>query len=123
MTRTTFYQKNYTGWPPVPNAEFEDPDSYHWQTRALDMTFLLIQKMGEQEFEVWAERLFPGDVIDQTTWKEIFDLYEAKFRVFQAEEREECTCLPDLPDGRSNGGRGGCCPVCSRTRIEDEIPY
>ena len=30
--------------------------------------------------------------------------------------KEECTCLPDLPDGRVNGGRGGCCPVC-----EDEI--
>ena len=30
--------------------------------------------------------------------------------------QEECTCLPDLPDGRVNGGRGGCCPVC-----EDEI--
>ena len=25
---------------------------------------------------------------------------------------EECYCLPDLPDGRVNGGRGGCCLVC-----------
>ena len=38
---------------------------------------------------------------------------------------EDCTCLPDLPDGRGNGGRGGCCPDCERdaSRQKDEIPY
>ena len=121
MTKTTFYQDQYTGWPPVKIAEFNDPDSYHWQSRALDMKHWLELKMGAEEFEAWAERLFPGDSIDQTTWKEIHELYEAKFRVIQIAEREECTCLPDLPDGRINGGRGTVCPVCAENR-NDEIP-
>ena len=36
---------------------------------------------------------------------------------------EECSCLPDLPDGRVNGGRGGCCPVCEVESRDDEIPF
>ncbi len=38
---------------------------------------------------------------------------------------EECSCLPDLPDGRSNGGRGGCCLVCEAEGKSsgEEIPY
>ena len=35
----------------------------------------------------------------------------------------ECTCLPDLPDGRVNGGRGGCCLVCEADSHDDEIPW
>ena len=88
MARTTFYQKNFTGWPPVPNTEYTDPDSYYWENRTYDMKFWLIEKMGQGPFEAWAGRLFQDEDIDQATWKEIFDLYEAKFRVCQAEERE-----------------------------------
>ena len=36
---------------------------------------------------------------------------------------EECSCLPDLPDGRSNGGRGGCCPACEAEKHDEEIPF
>ena len=88
MTRTTFYQRNFIGWPPVPNAEFEKPDSDYWYARVFDMQKWLILKMGKEQFEEWADRLFPDDSIEDATWKEIFDLYEAKFRVCQAEERE-----------------------------------
>jgi hypothetical protein len=38
-------------------------------------------------------------------------VYEKNLQAL-APYQEECTCLPDLPDGRVNGGRGGCCPVC-----------
>ena len=88
MSRTTFYQKNYVGWPPVKIQEFADPDSYHWQTRANDMRHSLELKMGEGEFLGWAKRLFPDDSIQNATWREIFELYEAKFRVIQGEDRE-----------------------------------
>jgi len=125
MSKTTFYQKNYIGFPPVKIAEFENPDSYHWQQRTLDMKYWLIAKMGKTEFAAWADRLFPGDSIDDATWKEIFDLYEAKFRVIQGEEREaiECSCKPDLPDGRCFP----LCPACKadidRAKDKDEIPF
>jgi hypothetical protein len=45
--------------------------------------------MGEEQFLEWVERLFPGDSIEQATWKEIHELYEAKFRVIQGEDRAE----------------------------------
>jgi len=34
----------------------------------------------------------------------------------------ECSCLPDLPDGRVNGGRGTVCGVCAADS-SDEIPF
>ena len=118
MSKTTFYQKNYIGFPPVKIQEFNDPDSYHWQQRTLDMKYWLIAKMGKIDFAAWADRLFPGDSIEEATWKEIFDLYEAKFRVIQGEEREEgCTCRPDSVEA---------CPACkadSKRRHGDEIPF
>ena len=36
--------------------------------------------------------------------------------------RNECTCLPDLPDGRVNGGRGTVCPVCTADSAEEWTP-
>ena len=88
MSKTTFYQKNYRGWPPVKIQEYEDPDSYHWQNRANDMRHWLELKMGEGEFLGWVNRLFPDGNAEDSTWKEIFELYEAKFRIIQGEERE-----------------------------------
>ena len=35
-----------------------------------------------------------------------------------AQVKEECTCLPDLPDGRAHGH----CPACEADTT-DEIPY
>ncbi len=99
MSRTTFYQKNFIGWPPVLINEYNDPDSLHWENRTQEIKQLLILKMGGDAFLEWADRLFPGDSIDEATWKQIFDLYEVKFRLIQS----ECSCLPDLPDGRSRG--------------------
>ena len=118
MSKTTFYQKNFIGFPPVKIAEFNDPDSYHWQHRTQDMKHWLILKMGKDQFLEWADRLFPGNSIEEATWKEIFDLYEAKFRVIQGEEREamECSCLPDSVEA---------CPACkadSAKRHGSEIP-
>ena len=35
---------------------------------------------------------------------------------------QECTCLPDLPDGRINGGRGRVCDAHA-AEDNDEIPF
>ena len=34
----------------------------------------------------------------------------------------ECSCLPDLPDGRVNGGRGTLCPVCTADSAQEWTP-
>lgn len=79
MAKTTFYQRTYMGWPAVKIKDYTDPDSNHWENRALDMKHWLILKMGKDEFKEWADRLFPDDTIEQATWKEIWELYKAKF--------------------------------------------
>lgn len=86
MARTSFYQKNYVGWPPVKIAEFNNPDSYHWENKARDMAHWLELKMGRDDWLAWASRLYRDDT--DITWKELFELFEAKFRVIQGEERE-----------------------------------
>jgi hypothetical protein len=68
-------------------SEYADPDSYHWKNQAENYQLMLAEKMGDEEFAEWADRLFPRDSIEEATWKEIAELYEAKFRVIQAEER------------------------------------
>ena len=45
------------------------------------------------------------------------------YNVPEEEDDLECTCLPDLPDGRVNGGRGYVCPACRKffeSLLEDE---
>jgi len=73
----------------MDNAHFQsevlDPESKYWQGKAEISQDLLISSMGEGEFVEWANRVFPGETIDQATWKEIADLYDQKFRRIQAE--------------------------------------
>ncbi len=66
-------------------SELLDPDSDYWQARTFRSKDFLRQCMGDKEFEEWAERMFPGDTIDQATWKEIHEAYDGKFQRVQAE--------------------------------------
>ena len=73
----------------MDNARFQsevlDPESKYWQGKVEITKDLLITSMGEVEFVEWADRVFPGETIDQATWKEIAELYDQKFRRIQAE--------------------------------------
>ncbi len=57
----------------------------------------------------------------------VMELPDIAYDVFDDYRRvtilEECSCLPDLPDGRVNGGRGGCCLVCEAEGQREEIPF
>ena len=59
-------------------SELIDPESYYWQNSTWNLVAALAEKMGEAEFEDFAELTFPGDSIDQYTWKQIHDTYAAK---------------------------------------------
>jgi len=98
MGKTTFYQKNFTGWPPIPNSEHKNSDSYYWQTRTQDMKFWLIENMGEGAFVEWVDQVFPDDNIEQSSWKEIFECYEAKFRECKEIDRLKDSCGCVLPE-------------------------
>ena len=98
MTRTTFYQRNFTGWPPIPNSEFKDPDSYYWQTRTHDMRFWLQENVGKKAFVEWADQALPDEIIVRSSWKEIFECYEAKFRECKEIDRLKDSCGCVLPE-------------------------
>ncbi len=62
-----------------------DPESLYWKNRALNSGQNLADCMGTKDFQEWAERLLPGDSIDEISWEEIHELYEGKFQRVQAE--------------------------------------
>ena len=67
-------------------SEVLNPESYYWQNATWNMIYALAEKMGRDEFEAFAELTFPGDSIDQYTWKQIHGTYFAKLERLQFEE-------------------------------------
>lgn len=67
-------------------SEKLNPESYHWQNATYNLVAALAERMGKEEFEEWAEMVFPGDSIEDYTWKQIHDTYLAKLERLQAEE-------------------------------------
>lgn len=67
-------------------SEELNPESYYWQNASWNMVAALAEKMGEVEFEAFAELTFPGESIDQYTWKQIHDTYAAKLARVKVEE-------------------------------------
>jgi hypothetical protein len=65
-------------------SEQSNPESYYWQNKTHNMKFALIDAMGEDEFVAYAESIFPGDTIDDFTWRQIFETYEAKLEQVNA---------------------------------------
>lgn len=73
-----------------------------------------------------------SSVVDQQTAQQIefalriairVDIESAiAFQEAKARAEEECTCQPDLPDGRMNAGSGELCPACS-ARADRSIPF
>lgn len=65
--------------------ELGDPDSYHWQNKANNLKYKLVEIMGPDEFEDFADMTWPGESINSWTWHGIYDLYLAKL--------EDLNCL------------------------------
>ena len=95
MARTTFYSKNYIGWPPVRISEVADPDSYYWRQEAKKERDRLLVYLIDQEgdlahkfLKAWIEELYPDD--KYPTWQEFAsDLKNLR------EHYPECECNPN----------------------------
>jgi hypothetical protein len=66
-------------------SEIMDPNSRYWMNRTYQTRDMLVDCMGEKEFEEWAERMFPGIEIDSVSWSDIHSAYDGKFQRIQAE--------------------------------------
>jgi len=66
-------------------SEIVDTNSRYWENRTFQVKDLLIECMGEKEFEEWAERLFPALSIVAVPWKEIYEAYFGKLQRIQSE--------------------------------------
>ena len=54
---TTFYSKNFQGWPPVANPQVADPESEHWHEMAMDACALLVAKIGAEQYHAWLDEI------------------------------------------------------------------
>jgi hypothetical protein len=56
-----------------------NPDGYYWQNETQNLKLALIEKMGQEQFEDWAESVYPDDSIDGVTWEEIAKMFGSKY--------------------------------------------
>jgi hypothetical protein len=73
MSQTTFYSKNYIGWPPVPIREAADANSQYWREMAMAAGQRLADRIGYDQYDAWVDSL-PDDF----TWLEFFNYCQAK---------------------------------------------
>ena len=86
MGQTTFYSKNYIGWPPVPVTAWADPDSWYWRERATSAEQRLVRERGEAWVMAWNDIKFPmsGPCY---TWREYWEAAN-----FELDHPAECDC-------------------------------
>jgi len=76
MGRNNFYAKNYTDWPPIPNEEYNDPNSMYWETECRKVEHLLLIYGGPDLLTVKQ-----GEVValPNITWKAAHGVFFAAF--------------------------------------------
>ncbi len=72
MGQTTFYQKNYVGWPPIPIHEFCNENSSYWKERAAEAACRLVEMIGQEAYE----KLIDDQPV--MSWKEYHEFFTAR---------------------------------------------
>lgn len=75
MARTTFYSRNYIGWPPIPISEAVNANSQHWRSEAMIAARRLIERMGFEAYCAWVDYMPDG-----FTWREFHQRCQDKLR-------------------------------------------
>lgn len=71
MTRTAISRRSLEDYYQRAAAERANPDSIYWEYESKASQATLEAMIGEKAYEAWAELVWPGDVIDECTWKDI----------------------------------------------------
>lgn len=110
-------------------SETLDPDGAYWMDLAYDLKNAIEGRLTFPLFHKIADRVFPGEAIQQKTWKEITEIWQRVYRLAQDGITDldqlvaagldmpdaECSCV--LPEQS--------CPVCRASarkayrRVED----
>lgn len=86
MARTTFYQKNYIGWPPVPVSEIANPKSGYWRETALAECGKLADEIGVAAYQAWVEA-----IPEPESWKALFDAAAGRRKVVESGSGSSCS--------------------------------
>jgi len=78
------YVMGYGDRPLVPLRDTLDPDAGHWCERAIALKDAIEIKIGFDAFHAVTDRIFPGETIQEKTWKEIGDAWERIYRAIRA---------------------------------------
>jgi hypothetical protein len=84
-------------------ADVNNEESAYWQNCAEAALLNLLAIIGEEDYTTWAEMVWPGETIDNHTYKAIYET--ARAAIEAAEKGGDvlgCTCKPD----------GDTCPAC-----------
>lgn len=73
MAQTSFYSKNYVGWPPTPLSEYTNPESGYWYGLAQGAKKRLDDRLGIEASDEW----FTQNVDTTGTWEAIYRTMEA----------------------------------------------
>lgn len=55
MSRTSFYSRNYAGWPPVSLAAIANPESEYWHQMSMATCRQLVEAIGKTAFDAWLD--------------------------------------------------------------------
>ena len=84
-----------------PLIEYEPddfpPDSMYWKSCAMQEGLRLSNKIGAENAHIWAEMQWPGDTVNNFTFKEIALEFRGVLKLDEAIlfGMLECTCKPD----------------------------
>lgn len=86
MSRTTFYQVAYVGWPPVHHTQFNNPNSVYWQERCKALIARFDARAPECIAETewaWLNATIAAHLGEEATWLAYYDTYTLALEAMQ----------------------------------------
>jgi hypothetical protein len=124
MAATTFYSKNFVGWPPVPLAQFTNPNSAHWRERCLAVVERFDDRapahLTKAEWE-WLGNTIAAHLGEAATWQQYYDAYQAALEALKPGVTVQAIAYAAgvLPEGPEDAGGARCAAfACAHDETE-----